>query len=275
MAIWTKTTMGKHIKLSGIPLKLLLIGFFLMGFRTSAQTFDPKILEGKVYSGDGDVAATHVLNTTTRKAAITDVDGFFSIAVNLNDTLVFSAVQYQKKTLVITVGIMESKFISVALEEGNIALDEVVVTPYNLTGELGRDMGRLNVATPITATALGLPNAYVRIPTQAERKLFEATSGGGFIPLNPIINAITGRTKQLKQLVAVEKKYARTERVQQFYPDSLWIKELKIPADKLDDFLYFCEVDPAFTAVVDTADKLKIWDYLKHKSIAYRKDNGI
>src|SRR5690606_37217918 len=176
------------------------------------------------------------------------------------------AVQYQRKTVVITTGIMESKFISVALEEGNIALDEVVVTPYNLTGELGRDMKRLDVATPVTAAGLGLPNAYVKVPTQAERKLFEATSGGGFIPLNPILNGISGRTKRLKELVAVEKKYARTERVKQFYPDSLWIKELKIPANKVDDFLYFCEVDPAFITVVDSADKLKIWDYFRHKS---------
>src|SRR5690606_36809163 len=123
--------------------------------------------------------ATHVLNTTTNKASITDVEGYFSIAVHLNDTLVFSAVQYQKKILVVSASILESKFISVALEEANIVLDEVVVTPYNLTGELGRDMGRLNVETSVTPASLGLPNAYVKVPTQAERRLFEATSGRG------------------------------------------------------------------------------------------------
>lgn len=276
MAFLTKMTMGRHIFSLGIPLKLLLPGFFLMAAPgIFAQAFDPKILEGRVYSSDGDVAAVHVLNTTTQKASITDIDGYFSIAVHLNDTLVFSAVQYQKKTLVVSVEVMESKFISVALEAANIVLDEVVVTPYNLTGELGRDMGRLNVGTPITATSIGLPNVYVKLPTQAERKLFEATSGMGFIPLNPIINGISGRTKQLKELVAVEKKYARTERVRQFYADSLWIKELKIPENRLHDFLYFCEVDPAFTTVVDTADKLKIWNYLSLRSTEYRKNNGL
>lgn len=267
--------MGKYSKLSGNPLKLSLVGFFLMGIQLSAQTFDSKTLEGKVYSSDGDVAATHVLNTTTKKASITDVDGLFSILIHLNDTLVFSAVQYKKKTLIVSASIMESKFISLELEAVNIALDEVVVTPYNLTGELDRDMKRLDVAPAVTAAGLGLPNAYVKIPTQTERRLFEATSGGGFIPLNPIINGITGRTKQLKELVAVEKKYARTERVKQFYPDSLWIKELGIPENRVDDFLYFCEVDPNFTTVVDTADKLKIWNYLNRKSVVYRENNGL
>lgn len=267
--------MERHMNFLGIPAKLFLAVFFLIGPWISAQTFDPKTLEGKVHSHDGDVAATHVLNTTTKKASITDIDGRFSIQVHLNDTLVFSAVQYQTKTLVVSVEIMESKFISVALEAANIVLDEVVVTPYNLTGELGRDMGRLNVAPSVTPVSLGLPNAYVKMPTMAERRLFEATSGSGFIPLNPIINGISGRTKQLKEFVAVEKKYARTERVRQFYADSLWINELKIPGNKLDDFLYFCEVDPAFTAVVDTADKLKIWNYLNLKSAEYRKNNGL
>lgn len=53
-------------------------------------------MEGKVYSKDGDVAATHVLNITSKRATITNISGFFAIQVQLNDTLVFSAVQFKK-----------------------------------------------------------------------------------------------------------------------------------------------------------------------------------
>ncbi|GGW23155.1 hypothetical protein GCM10007383_03990 [Arenibacter certesii] len=245
------------------------------------QTFGEKNLEGRVYSSDGDVAATHVLNTTTKRAAITNMDGFFTIGVHLNDTLVFSAVQYRKKTMVVTAAILESKFISVALEETNIVLDEVVVTPYNLTGDLNRDMKRLNVPPPVTASGLGLPNSNVKPLTQSERLLREASMGpltlGTFtsIPFNPLINAITGRTKMLKKRVARDEDYARTERVKQFYPDSVFVQVLKIPESKVDDFLYFCEVDPAFDPVVDTKDKLKIWDYFKSRSVEYRRENEV
>ena len=99
-----------------------------------AQTQMSKTLEGRVYSDDGDVAATHVLNLTTQKATITDGNGFFSIAVKLHDTLVFSAVQYKKKTVVISLSILESKEIAIGLEEAMTVLDEVTVTPYNLLG---------------------------------------------------------------------------------------------------------------------------------------------
>lgn len=267
-----RIAMGMHLNFSRIIIKFLLGNFLLMVANVSGQTFGEKTLEGRVYSSDGDVAATHVLNTTTKKAAITDIEGFFSIGVHLNDTLVFSAVQFQKKTLVVTTGIWDSKFISIGLEETNIALDEVVVTPYNLTGELGRDMERLRVVKPITATSLGLPNAYVRIPTKAERQLYAATANP-LMGFDPLINAITGYTKMLKKRVAQEKKYARTERVKKFYPDSVLVKELEIPETKLDDFLYFCEIDPNFSKVIDTQDKLRIWDYLRDRSVVYRKEN--
>lgn len=254
---------------------LLFIGLCAISTYGYGQRLGEKTIEGKVYSKDGDVAATHVLNTTTKKATITNTDGFFTIVVHLNDTLVFSAVQYKRKDIVISSAILESSFLSIPLEESNIALDEVIVMPYNLSGDLSRDMGNMTTAAVVTSSTLGLPNAYVKIPTKAERQLFEATSGGGFIPLFPIINGISGRTKQLKELVASQKKYARTERVKSFYQDSVYVKALNIPQEKLNDFFYFCEIDPVFSMLVETGDQLKLWDYLKVKSLHYLENNGL
>ena len=150
-------------------------------------------------------------------------------------------------------------------------LDEVVVRPYNLSGDLSRDMNSITKEKVYVASTLGLPNAYVKPITQAARKLNEATTGGGLVPLNPIINAISGRTKYLKKVLATQEKYARTVRVREYYADSLFVKHLNIPENKIDDFMYFCEVDTAFASVVDSHDKLKIWEYLKLRSNAYRQ----
>lgn len=254
----------------------LIFGVFSKGLL--AQDFS-KTLEGKVYSSDGDVAATHVLNTTTKKAAITDLNGFFSIPVQLNDTLVFSAVQYKRKEIVVTTAILESKFLSIPLEESNIALDEVVVTPYNLTGELDRDMKRLNIPSPVTATSLGLPNAHVKPLMRSERLLREASMGPfsvgmlTTIPFNPLINAITGRTKMLKKRVARDIKYNKTQLIRTQFADSLFVLQLHIPYEKIDDFLYFCEVDTSFSSIVDSKDLFKIWDFIEQKSVVYRKNN--
>ncbi len=250
--------------------KFFLI-FSLIAINASAQSIFSK-LEGKVTNINKGVPDVHVMNISSNRATITDAEGLFSISTKLNDTILFSAVQYKRKTLVVSRAMLESRSIIVPLEEFINELDEVVVRPFNLSGDLSRDMNSLNKEKVYVASTLGLPNAYVKPMTQSERKLNEATTGGGLVPINPIINAISGRTKYLKKVVATQNRYARTNRVREYYADSLFVKYLKIPENKIDDFMYFCEVDNAFSAVVDSHDKLTIWEYLKLRSNAYLKE---
>lgn len=261
--------------------KLFSLLILAVVFSGTAQNGGVKELKGKVYSKDKDVVGVAVQNITANNAVITDFDGNFSILVKLNDTLVFSAVQFKRKILPIDETLFNTSFVTVPLEEFVNELKEVVVRPYNLSGDLGQDLGGLELEKDVSAEALGLPNADVKIITQSERKLQQATFGKfnvGMIltpPLDPIINAITGRTKMLKNRVKVDKVYARTQRVQDFYIDSLFITTLKIPTASIDDFMYFCEVDEQFQKTVDAGDKLKIWDFLVLKSRAYRENNKL
>ncbi|WP_180268620.1 hypothetical protein [Maribacter sp. 6B07] len=252
----------------------LLFFFLLASISVFSQLGETKKLEGRVYSDDGDVAATHVLNLTSQRATITDENGFFTVAVQLLDTLEFSAIQYKKKIVVVNTAILESKFISVGLEEALTELDEVTVTPYNLSGNLLKDLPTLELDPIVTASTLGLPNAYVKIPTKAERELSAATANP-IMSFDPLINAITGRTKMLKKRVERNKLYDRTERVRKFYEDSVYQEQLLIPIDKIDDFLYYCEVDPRFQQIVDNHNEMEIWEYLRQKSILYRKNNAL
>jgi len=245
-----------------------------MGTALSAQTLFSKQIEGRVYSESGDVAATHVLNITSDRASITDLNGFFSIIAKLNDTLVFSAIQFKRKTMVVTPNVLESKMLYVPLEDALTELDEVIVMPYNLTGDMTLDLDRMQIEPVITASTLGLPNAYVKLPTKAERELYAATANP-FMSFDPLINAITGRTKMLKERMARNKKYNRTQRVRAFYADSLYRTEFKIPEDNIADFMYFCEVDPDFQTIVNTHDQFKIWEFMRGKSMTYRANNDL
>ena len=255
--------------------------FFLSCLCALGQDVRTKELRGQVVSLGGDVVGVVVQNTASQRAVITDIGGYFAIDAKLNDTLVFSAVQYRRKILPVTQVLLNTSFFTVSLEEFVNELDEVVVKPYNLTGDLDKDLENLTLEKDVSAEALNLPNADVKIITQSERKLQEASSGMYSISrplavgLNPIINAITGRSKMLKNRVKVDKKYARTQRVQEFYVDSLFLTVLKIPIEKIDDFMYFCEVDAAFQSAVDSKDKLKIWDFMVEKSRIYRRENEL
>ena len=251
---------------------ILGICFLLVCISVRSQTLFTDDLQGKVVSETQEVADVHVLNITTKKATITNTYGYFSILARLNDTLVFSAVQFKRKELVVTQAILDSKSVFVPLEDTLTELEEVVVTPYNLSGNIGEDLKGLQTDPVVTASTLGLPNAHVKPLMQSERMLREASMMGPFslgmltsVPFNPLINAITGRTKMLKKRVARDRKYARTARVREFYADSLYTNQLKIPAEKIEDFMYFCEVDPSFSTTVDSRDKLKIWGFFTKK----------
>jgi len=261
--------------------------FLLASMSAYAQHFTD--LEGRVTSTDNDVAGTHVMNISTQRATTTDVNGFFTIPVRFNDTLVFSAVQFKRKEIVVNLSVLESKMLYVPLEDALTELDEVIVRPYNLSGELDRDLGNKKIEPVVTASTLGLPNAYVKVKTQNERKLFEADHGKFvtvefdsmlYIPmiainLHKILNRVSGRTRKLKNLVAVDEKIALLDRVRNYYPDSVYVKQFLIPEEKLEEFFYFCQADSLFEPTAMTNDQLRMWEFFKKKSVIYKKGNSL
>ena len=141
-----------------------------------AQSGEEKVLQGRVVSEDKDVVGVVVQNLGAQNAVITDLDGNFAIEVSVNDTLVFSAVHFLRKIVPVTETLYNSNFVEVPMQEFVNELKEVVVTPYNLTGDLTKDIDRVVLEKDVTAEALNLPNAHRRIPTQSERKLQEASA---------------------------------------------------------------------------------------------------
>jgi len=255
----------------------VILLFFSSWFCSHGQDFG-KALQGMLRSVESDISNVHVLNTSTGKTTITDDDGNFFIAVRLNDTLLFSAVQFKRKLLVVNSSILSSKIVYISLEEFTNELDEVVVRPFDLSGDITQDMKNMEVGSIITETTLKLPNAHVKPPTQNERKLYTARTWDFklvSIKLDPLINYFSGRTKMLKKRVARDRKAAELDQLYNSFADSLFIYGLGIPKTNIYDFIYFCEVDSNFIALAISEDKIKIWDFLHVKSAVYKENNNL
>ncbi|MBT8185653.1 MAG: hypothetical protein KJN76_12485 [Eudoraea sp.] len=246
-----------------------------------AQDSFSKRMAGKVISKDIGISDVHIMNTSAGRATISDQRGNFNIQVTLGDTLLISAVQFKRKSLVINASILASQEIIVPLEEFVNELDEVVVRPYDLSGDLNKDMQNMDTGQVVSATSLGLPNARVKPLIQSERQLQTATAGKFHPlmllnpPIDPLINAISGRTKMLKKRFARDKKAMQLQRLRSGIADSLFLTQLKIPREKIDDFMYFCEVDESFETLVKSENRIAIWEFLLKKSDVYRKNNGL
>ncbi len=242
---------------------LLLLPFSLYGIHAQNR------LKGKVESSFSDVTGVHVINKTQESATITDAYGYFDIPAQEGDTLLFSAVQFRKEEIIVTAGILQTPSFVIHLTEQVTELDEVVLK--NLTGNLDTDLRRIRTDS-VTAIHMGLPNATKRLPTQTERRLNEATTGGGFIPLNPIINAISGRTRMLKDRLQKERETAKLEKIRVSFNKDFFIS-LGIPEEKIYDFLYFCSVQAGYNQILGADNNMLLQQFLQKQAEAYIKLN--
>lgn len=251
------------------------------------------ILKGTVSNVKNDVSNVLIVNLNTQQSTITDSFGLFSIEVRLKDSLRISAVQYLLKEIIINESHLNSSFVTIHLIENIINLKEVTVTPYNLTGELNRDIDRLDVKPTITSYTLGLQNADVTKMTQSERLLQEADRGkyvslqtmdeygklneilsyvGITVKINThkIMNRVSGRTKSLEEMVERdEKKQFEKEIIDKFSKQTM-SENFNIPVSNIEGFLTYCLSQPDFIELKNAGNTIEIWEYLKGKSIDYK-----
>ncbi|MFS4483784.1 hypothetical protein ACKGJY_12255 [Hyunsoonleella sp. 2307UL5-6] len=220
-----------------------------------------------VVKSSADVENIHVINKTAHKFTITNTLGGFVIPVNLNDTLSFSSVQHQLKSIVVSKEIMRSKSIRVVLIEKINTLKQVTLGKV-LSGDLNADISDIDEEAPVNFYNVGIPGYKGKLATQSERRLNEATTGGG-IPLNPIINAITGRTKMLKKRVAHERNDVLITKIKEEFSESLF-SIYKLDEEFRMDFFYFCEMDENFYKKCNGTPDLDIFEFLKQKLKQYK-----
>jgi hypothetical protein len=215
-----------------------------------------------------DVENIHVFNLKTNKGTVSDKTGDFRLRVSLGDSLLLSSISYQKVTLVITLEHYVSKAVAIIVQDMTNELDEILLLPYSLSGNLTIDAKSLKGEPLYDAKYFNIPTQKKPVLTATERKLYTATSGGGLIPFDPIINALSGRTKKLKNHVAAEKTNAAIDKLKEVFPESFFREELKIADALFYDFLFFCEADPDFTNLIKR-DKISLTAFLTEKAKRY------
>ena len=191
----------------------------------------------------------------------------------------FSSIQYKLKTVVVSLKIIEARIIEVHLTENINVLDQVTVGKV-LTGDLSSDINNSDLERPINFYDLGIPGNTAKPKTQSERRLYEAGEFKpkqllgllmGSMPINPILNAISGRTKMLKQRVKLEVEE------QLMYSIKARLSEDFFSVYSLDEtlqmeFFYFCSEDENFSKRCKDKSDIDVLEYLKEKYLEYNKN---
>ena len=226
----------------------LFIYFFII-HQAVAQTNVEKWINGQVTVNNvSPLEGVNITNTSSKVMAVSDEYGHFSILAKEGDILSFSLINYEHLRKFINKQEFNLGSITVNLTPKTIELNEVVINKHS----------------NITAENLGIiPKDQVKLTT-AERRL--QTAGefkpimllgllGGSMPLDPVINAITGRTKMLKKDLAVERKEFLMVKLRNLFEDKYYVETLKIPEELIKGFQYYCIENPDFARSLKEKNK--------------------
>ncbi|WP_424493611.1 hypothetical protein [Salinimicrobium sp. GXAS 041] len=176
-------------------LLLFLLGMFSCGIYGQER----ELITAVVVKNDSVVQNVHVRNVSFGKYSVTNKKGEFSIHAMAGDTLVLSHVSTMDYIKTFSNAEMQQKPLMIVMQERSNELDEVVLNEYS----------------DINAVSLGIIPHEIETPTLNERRLHTAGDFkpihllgllGGSLQVDPILNAINGRTKRLKRNIRYENK---------------------------------------------------------------------
>jgi len=224
-----------------MPKKLLFLILLFISYISFGQT-ERVTIQGIISSDSTFVENVHIINKNSRIATISDNHGFFQIPVRKNDTLLFSAIQFQSKIFVIKEALLENSHpIIISLKPKINKLNEVIVKkPNNM------------------ANALGLPNANKKPLTKIESRLNYHSKAsvpivilatllgqrGGLEDLFYIVSGSRKRDRKLQNLIDQDMFNIQTEKdiqkIRLYFKDKFFIETINISPEEINFFIKYC-----------------------------------
>ena len=224
-------------------MRKIIFLFLLVSFYSFSQNNNDKFIEGIVYNDNSySIQGVHVLNITSNEATITDSEGNFKILVNLNDELIFSAIQFKRKKIIIDKDVFDSLSITIYLEEFVNELDEVILNSSGLSGSLMNDLKNSGIVDNINFDDLGIPGfTGIRkedIPSNSQltKELLLAPLAGG-LDVERMFNWISGYYKEKRKEREFKNDYNLIDRIINFYGLRFFIDEFGLIEDNIHEFV--------------------------------------
>lgn len=219
--------------------KLLNIFIFLVTITAFSQ--ERQTIPGKVMSGDNGVAGVFVINKTAGTEVKTDYKGNFDLTAKIGDKIIVYSTRTIVREFTLNADSFKASPYVISVNYKATEIDEVVINKYN----------------NVDAESLGIVPKGQKRRTVAERRLYTAGTFtlGTAVALDPIINAITGRTKMLKKTLETEKKEGSIGILQGLYTNDEITTNYNIPQEQVGGFIYYLAENKEFAAALKSKNK--------------------
>jgi len=218
-----------------------IVSFFicLSGGSLYSQQF--KLLQGKLHHESLSLSGIHVVNTSRANAVISDADGYFEISVQVGERLQFSGIQFKFKELLINQSVFDSELITVYLEAFVNELDEVIVKPHDLSGNLSSDITNANIPRPLNFYDVGIPGfkgqRKERIPSIQEMALNLALVR---VDVEAVYKYVSGYYRKLKLKRKQDKEFKTMLKIIEFYGLYFFSENYNLEPEQVYDFVLGC-----------------------------------
>lgn len=257
--------------------------FLLIGLYSFAQTQERILISGtiEVPLGD-DPQGISIFNLNSNRLSATNSFGQFSIEVALNDSLLVSALQFQEFTVIIDQGVINSKSINIYVSEAVSRLPEIVVTPYDLSGNINVDLNRLKtVKLPTNLTAANVQNIYFESeadPDLQSRPFNTAlamsktrlVNGLNFVNIYKEL-LISKRRKDVRDPYGKSLNRDIDDNIRKIYNDDFFRENLNIEMENINEFIYFADDNGLTEQMLKSGNELDLIDFLIEQSKKYKR----
>lgn len=238
-----------------MKLNFLKILFFVL---LSIKSFSQEKVIG-IVENDADskpISNVHVINLNKVVGVITDKSGSFEIDAEVNDTLYFSYLGFKSIKIRVTNDLIKFKNSKIRLTELAYALEEVIVSPYQLTGYLEIDAKNVPVSKSYRYSIPGLPSRGYEGGSR-NSGAFSRVINAIFNPTDFLYNLFGKNPRELKKLKQMKEDYRIRELLSSKFDRETLEELLQIERIDIDEILRNCNFSDSF---IETANDLQILD---------------
>ncbi|MBK0369138.1 carboxypeptidase-like regulatory domain-containing protein [Flavobacterium agrisoli] len=234
--------------------------FFLLAFTQisfAQDTTHDQHVSGYVISDETKlpIPNVNIININKVRGAQTDAKGYFEIDVQPSDTLHLSLLGYQSLKIRVTNDWIKNKVTRIQLTEKAIALEEVVINPFKLTGYLEVDSKLIPTKQNYTYSISGLTQGYEA--GQNAPGAFGKVLGSIFNPADMLYNFFGKKPKELKRLKEMKKDDTVRNLLETKYDRETISVLLGIDKSEIAEILQRCNYSESF---IQNANDLQIMD---------------
>lgn len=263
---------------------LILLLLFFISFSGSSQQADRIPIRGKVVVDNNDLEGITVYNTSSNQGTTTNEKGEFRIQAMLNDKIEFAALQFKDFTVTVDETIIRTRQMTVYLVEQVNKLDEVLILPYDLTGNLEADIESIRTFNPdMDALAFGVKNsseyqfaddARSGVVNSAMPDSSHPVIVNGLNVINIVKLMISPLMKQNLEFRPDNTIELRDDNdLKDFYSISFISTNFDIPTARVDEFIEYAENNGLKERMVDRDREIELLQFLYEKRDEFiRKD---